>query len=133
MRHSSGYYYRPYYFKPHSDYHGYRHHDMIHYKDHYYYYNPYSRKFWGRCSANPAEQKSYYELKGDQQIAVARSGNVMQILGNGNTVQNVFATVQPSHWPMIHSMGSATPMPPGVSASDTQMMEPPPDDPAPDL
>jgi hypothetical protein len=59
MRHSSGYSYRPYYFKPHSDYHGYRHHDMIHYKDHYYYYNPYSKNIWGRCSSNPAEQKSY--------------------------------------------------------------------------
>ena len=74
MRHSSGYYYRPYYFKPYIGYQGYRHHDMIHCGQHYYYYNPYSRKIWGRCSANPSEQDSYYELKGDQQIAVADVG-----------------------------------------------------------
>ncbi len=132
-RHPTGYYYRPYYFKPHPEYHGYKHHDVIHYKSHYYYYNPYSKKIWGRCSTNPEEQQSYYELKGDQQIAVGNSGNVKQILGHGNT-HNVFATAQPSSWPAIHSIGSpTTPIPTSVAASDTQIMEPPPDDPPPDL
>ena len=57
----------------------------------------------------------------------------MQILGNGNTVQNVFSAVQPSGWPAIHSIGSPTPVATRVAASDRQVMEPPPDDPAPDL
>jgi hypothetical protein len=43
MRHSSGYYYRPYYFRPYSGHQGYRHHDMVHYGDHYYY-NPIRRR-----------------------------------------------------------------------------------------
>ena len=118
MRHSAGYYYRPYYFKPSPEYHGYRHHDVIHHGQHYYYYNPYSRKIWGRCSANPSEQKSYFELKGDEQIAVGQSGNVLQIVGNGNTVQHAFSAVDPSGWPAIHSIGSPTPVPPSVAASD---------------
>jgi len=133
MRHSSGYSYRPYYFKPSSDYHGYRHHDMIRSGEHNYYYNPYSRKIWGRCSANPSEQQHYYELKGDQQIAVGESGNMMQILRDGNTVEKTFSGVQPSRWPAIHSIESPTPVPASAAASDRQVMEPPPDDPAPDL
>ncbi len=36
-RHSSGYSYRPYCFKPSSDYHGYRHHDMMQSGNTYYY------------------------------------------------------------------------------------------------
>ncbi len=36
-RRSAGYYYRPYYFKPYAEYHGYRHHDVIHHGQRYYY------------------------------------------------------------------------------------------------
>jgi hypothetical protein len=132
-RHSSGYSYRPYYFKPYPEYHGYRHHDVIHQGQHYYYYNPYSRRIWGRCSADPSEQHSYFELRGDQQLTVGKSGNVLQILGDGKTVQNAFSAVQPSGWPAIHSIGSPTRVPTSADASDHQVMEPPPDDPAPDL
>ena len=55
------------------------------------------------------------------------------MLGNMNIVRNAFAAVQPSRWPPIHSMGSPTPVPMSFAASDRQAMEPPPDDPAPDL
>jgi hypothetical protein len=82
---------------------------------------------------NPSERQSYYELKGDQQIPVGESGNVMQVLRDTNAVERAFSGVQPSRWPAIHSIGSPTRVPASVAASDHQVMEPPPDDPAPDL
>jgi hypothetical protein len=67
---------------------------------------------------NPSEQQPYYELKGDQQIAVGESGNVVQILRDRDTVEKAFSTVQPSRWPAIHSIGSPTRVPTSVAASD---------------
>jgi hypothetical protein len=49
---SKNYYYNHYYYKPTPDYAGYKHHYAIYYPsrpDHYYYYNPHKKVFWGRC------------------------------------------------------------------------------------
>ncbi len=50
---SHGYHYRHLYYKPRPDYVGYRHHYCIYYPSrpkHVYFYNPYKKSYWGRCS-----------------------------------------------------------------------------------
>jgi hypothetical protein len=58
-----GYYYRTYYYKPHADYYGYKHHYVIYYsaRPYYYYYNPYKKYYWGRCPVR-SEGKARYSL-----------------------------------------------------------------------
>ena len=44
--------YRHYYYKPTPEYSGYKHNYVMkvpHDPEHLYYYNPYSKKYWGRC------------------------------------------------------------------------------------
>jgi hypothetical protein len=63
--HHGSYSYRSYYYKPSSSYAGYRHHYVISYPfdhQHYYYYNPYKRTFWGRCDAYGEGQPYYSPL-----------------------------------------------------------------------
>jgi hypothetical protein len=58
------YYYRYYYFKPSSNYEGYRHHYAIYYPSHphyIYFYNPYRHVYWGRCLVKP-DGKNQYSL-----------------------------------------------------------------------
>lgn len=48
-----GYHYRQLYFKPYPSYVGYRHHYVVYqpsFPDHYYFFNPYKRVYWGRCA-----------------------------------------------------------------------------------
>ena len=55
------YYYRTLYFKPSPTYSGYKHHYCIYYKarpQHVYFFNPYKKKFWGRCHINHGGQYS---------------------------------------------------------------------------
>ena len=63
--HHRTYSYRSYYYKPTPTYAGYRHHYVISYPSdhqHYYYYNPYKRTFWGRCDAYGEGQPYYSRL-----------------------------------------------------------------------
>src|SRR5262245_51344719 len=64
--HSSGYAYRAYYYKPTPDYSAYKHHYVIYdYKkdpQHEYYYNPYSKKYWGRCPVSYGDKPVYSML-----------------------------------------------------------------------
>jgi hypothetical protein len=57
------YYYRNYYYKPTKTYTGYKRHVVIYKpsvdRKHYYFYNPYSGKYWGRCPATYYGNKDY--------------------------------------------------------------------------
>jgi hypothetical protein len=60
------YHYRPYYYKPTPTFSGYRHHYVVYTKrdpKHYYYFNPKSRKYWGRCPVNYGDEPVYSMLK----------------------------------------------------------------------
>lgn len=77
---SKPYHYRVYYYKPTPTYVGYRHHYVIYHPQrpqHYYYYNPVKKAYWGRC---PVEQagKPQYSLLAEQD----RKGNIDQIPEN---------------------------------------------------
>ena len=64
-KHTSGYAYRPYYYKPSPQHVGFKHHYVIRQpKDnkHLYFYNPYKKQYWGRCPIESAKP-SYSLLK----------------------------------------------------------------------
>jgi hypothetical protein len=77
-KHSSyNYYYRTYYYKPSTDYVGYRHHYVVYYPSrpqHYYYYNPYAKTYWGRCPVK-TDSKGEYSLLAEKD----RKGNLDDI------------------------------------------------------
>ena len=59
------YFYRGYYFKPHAGYSGYRHHYVVLFADrprHCYFYNPYTKQYWGRCSTFHEGKAEYSHL-----------------------------------------------------------------------
>jgi hypothetical protein len=62
-RHNNyNYYYRPYYFKPSSNFSGYKYHYAIYYPsrpNYYYFYNPHNKTFWGRCPVNTNGKPQY--------------------------------------------------------------------------
>jgi len=56
------YYYRNYYYKPAADYAGYKYHYAMYFPsrpNHYYYYNPQTKKYWGRCPVNNNGKPQY--------------------------------------------------------------------------
>ena len=58
------YYVRNYYCKPNPQYAGYRVHEVRYFPakpDHYYYFNPRTKKYWGRCPSH-CEGKPLYSL-----------------------------------------------------------------------
>ena len=62
---TAGYAYRTYYYKPTEDYSGYKHHYVVYTpKDpnHYYYYNPYKKQYWGRCPSQCGGKPLYSML-----------------------------------------------------------------------
>ena len=64
-KHSTGYAYRTYYYKPSKDYGAYKHHYVIHHPkkpDYHYYYNPYTKKYWGRCPSTYGDKPVYSML-----------------------------------------------------------------------
>lgn len=66
------YHYRTYYYKPKPKYQGYKHHYVVKPKQskHVYYYNPYTKKYWGRCAiAEPAAvaEPTYSKLPAEKQ------------------------------------------------------------------
>jgi hypothetical protein len=68
QKHPQGYSYRSYYYKPSPTYSGYKHHYVIHHPkkpDHFYYYNPYQKQFWGRCPV-AAQGKPVYSKLADK-------------------------------------------------------------------
>lgn len=57
-----GYSYRTYYYKPNDDYAGYKHHYVVYHPkdpDHYYFYNPYKKQYWGRCPSQHGGKPLY--------------------------------------------------------------------------
>ena len=59
------YHYRVYYYKPKPDYSGYRHHYVIHhprYPRYHYFYNPYKKRYWGRCPVQTGGRSLYSRL-----------------------------------------------------------------------
>ena len=59
------YYYREYYYKPAADYVGYKHNYVMYFPDkpkYAYYYNPYKKVYWGRCSLHTEGKGEYSEL-----------------------------------------------------------------------
>lgn len=59
---SSSYYYTTYYYQPYSTYSGYNYHYCIYYPsqpNYVYYYNPYSRQYWGRLDLNGKDGAVY--------------------------------------------------------------------------
>jgi hypothetical protein len=75
--HQRGFSYRPYYYKPHQQFVGFKHHYVIHYKarpQHHYFYNPYKKQFWGRCPV-ATEGKPSYSLLAEKD----RSGDINKI------------------------------------------------------
>ncbi|QDU40818.1 hypothetical protein Mal4_51800 [Maioricimonas rarisocia] len=64
------YYYRTYYYKPYRRYSGYRYHYCIHYPSrprYVYYYNPHSRRYWGRFDLQGKDGAHYSLLKKEDQ------------------------------------------------------------------
>ena len=62
---TENYHYRSYYYKPQEKYSGYKHHYVVYTPqkpDHYYYYNPYKKQYWGRCPVNHGGQPLYSHL-----------------------------------------------------------------------
>lgn len=60
------YYARKYYSKPTPDYIGYKTHEVRYFPakpQHYYYYNPKSQKYWGRCPTEMNGKAAYSLLK----------------------------------------------------------------------
>ena len=60
--HPNGYSYRSYYYKPHQQFSGFKHHYVIHhpkFPQHHYFYNPYQKKFWGRCPVDHGGKPVY--------------------------------------------------------------------------
>lgn len=74
---TKSYHYRVYYYKPTPTYVGYRSHYVIYHPqrpNHYYFYNPVKKAYWGRC---PVEQAGtpQYSLLAEKD----RKGNLDQI------------------------------------------------------
>ena len=66
QKHSThSYAYRNYYYKPTPKYSGYKHHYVVYYPSrpqYYYYYNPYSKQYWGRCPTETNGEPLYSML-----------------------------------------------------------------------
>ena len=59
------YSYRTYYYKPFPSYSGYRHHYCIHVPSqpkYVYFYNPYKKQYWGRCTLERDGESAYSQL-----------------------------------------------------------------------
>lgn len=74
------YHYRSYYYKPSASYSGYKHHYVVYSpkKPQYcYFYNPYQKKYWGRChsgySPNYSGRPLYSHLKPEHRSATLTS------------------------------------------------------------
>ena len=59
------YSYRPYYYKPSPTFAGYKHHYVVHSPqrpNHFYFYNPYKKQYWGRCPVATNGKALYSKL-----------------------------------------------------------------------
>jgi hypothetical protein len=76
-QHPRGFHHRPYYYKPHPNFTGFKHHHVIHFNSrpqHHYFYNPYKKQFWGRCPV-AIDGKPSYQLLAEKD----RSGDINKI------------------------------------------------------
>lgn len=72
-----GFHFRPYYYKPTPNFVGFRHHFVIHTPSrpkHLFFYNPRSKKFWGRCPTE-TNGKAAYSLLAEKD----RKGDLAEI------------------------------------------------------
>ena len=69
------YQYREYYYKPAPEYRGYKHHYVIRTPKkpkHQYFYNPYKKRYWGRCPVDHGGQPMYSRLaEADQRVKLS--------------------------------------------------------------
>jgi len=75
--HSGGFSFRTYNYKPTPNFDGFRHHYVLHYNsqpEFNYFYNPYTKQFWGRCAAGEVGEGSYSLLAEND-----RGGDVKKI------------------------------------------------------
>lgn len=119
------YYSRNFYFKPNGPSSSYRHHKVFWLPESrsFYYYNPYTKKVWGRCSTPAKQQNRYFKLPPEKQIDITEPKMVIQILGNNNTVKvdQIFQGIQGGNF-----------SPPGLPnevVDPAVIMGEPPDDP----
>jgi len=59
---TANYHYRNYYYKPTASYSGYKHHYVVYHAqrpNHVYFYNPYTRQYWGRCPIGTQGEGKY--------------------------------------------------------------------------
>jgi hypothetical protein len=79
--HPSGQYsYRTYYYKPSPNYVGYKHHYVVHFPSrpaYNYYYNPYTKQYWGRCPSEYGDKPVYSML-----AEADRNGDITKIAEN---------------------------------------------------
>jgi hypothetical protein len=98
-KHPKGFSYRPYYYKPHQQFVGFKHHYVIHFQQrphHNYFYNPYKQQFWGRCPTETNGEASYSLLAERD-----RGGDINKIAES--------AFPKPGKMPPIHRRRNARP------------------------
>ncbi|MFN8711097.1 MAG: hypothetical protein ACK526_23525 [Planctomyces sp.] len=74
-RPNQSYHYRHYYFKPSASYSGYRHHYVVYHPQkpkHLYFYNPYTKTYWGRCPLGTNGAPKYSQLAEKDRRSVIR-------------------------------------------------------------
>jgi hypothetical protein len=57
-----GFHFRHFYFKPHQHFIGFRHHYVLHFPHRprfLYFYNPYTKQYWGRCPSKGTGKAAY--------------------------------------------------------------------------
>jgi hypothetical protein len=119
------YYVRKYYFKQTADAPSYKYHECMWYPGgkYFYFYNPYSRKFWGRCSIYPDQQGQYFDL-GSNSIVITTNNvttinQVINVIGNDNNIN--FQGVQGGAFPTTMNTNA------GADPANVPLV-PPPDD-----
>ena len=117
---TKSYYYRSYYYKPRTSYYGYKRHYVVYKpsydRKHYYYYNPYQKKYWGRCPAayyGNKETPTYYKPGGQYYSKLAPDDQRGQV-----------EEISPKAFPRP---GKMPPIP--ESKGEDAQMDLPPDDP----
>jgi hypothetical protein len=123
---SENYYSRNFYFKPNNAAGSYRHHKAFWLPGSrsFYYYNPYTKKVWGRCSTFAKQQNQYFKLPPEKQIDIEGPRMVIIKLQGDNNNVNVNGNFQG-----IQGGNFSPPGLPDEVVDPTVIMGAPPDDP----
>jgi len=114
---SYDYQYRTYYYKPSPTYYTYRHHYVTYHqapqhKNYVYYYNPYQKKYWGRCPTTYANYDPHYNYNQGEAYSLLKEDDRKE------TLQQI----------PEKSFPKPGPMPTIPEATDGAKVELPPDD-----